>query len=92
VFRAYVVNYLRTHSKLHPDLTLLVRQLKPGPEGLPIEIYCFTKTTAWVEYEDVQSDIFDHMLAILPEFGLRIFQKPTGADLERLGQAVERRA
>ena len=81
VFRAYVVNYLRTHRDLHHDMTLLVRQLEPGPDGLPIQIYCFTKTTEWLAYEDVQSDIFDHILAILPEFGLRLFQKPTGADL-----------
>jgi miniconductance mechanosensitive channel len=81
VFRAYVVNYLRTHPDLHRDMTLLVRQLEPGPDGLPIQIYCFTKTTEWLAYEDVQSDIFDHILAILPEFGLRLFQKPTGADL-----------
>ncbi|MGD8340730.1 MAG: mechanosensitive ion channel [Gammaproteobacteria bacterium] len=81
VFRAYVFNYLKSHQALHDDMTLLVRQLTPGPEGLPIEIYCFTRTTEWLKYEDVQSDIFDHILAILPEFGLRLFQKPTGADL-----------
>ena len=86
VFRAYVRNYLAAHPEIHPDMTLLVRQLEPGPEGLPIEIYCFTRTTEWIAYEDVQSDIFDHILAILPEFGLRLFQKPTGADLARLAK------
>ena len=84
VFRAYVRNYLRSHPDLHADMTLLVRQLKPGPEGLPIEVYCFTKTTEWLAFEDVQSDIFDHIFAILGEFGLRVYQKPTGADLAGL--------
>ncbi len=88
VFRAYVRNYLKTHPDLHDDMTLLVRQLKPGPDGLPIEIYCFTQTTEWLKYEDVQSDIFDHILAILPEFGLRLFQKPTGADLADLARSA----
>jgi miniconductance mechanosensitive channel len=81
VFRAYVKSYLSQHPQIHHDMTVMVRQLKPGPEGLPIEIYCFTRTTEWLAYEDVQSDIFDHILAILPEFGLRLFQKPTGRDL-----------
>jgi len=84
VFRTYVRNYLQAHPELHRDMTVLVRQLQPGPEGLPIEIYCFTRTTEWLAYEDVQSDVFDHILAILPEFGLRLFQKPTGADLVNL--------
>lgn len=88
VFRAYVRNYLREHSELRSDMTLLVRQLQPGPDGLPIEIYCFTRTTDWGEYEDVQSDIFDHILAILPEFGLRLFQKPAGTDLSNLAKAT----
>jgi miniconductance mechanosensitive channel len=84
VFRAYCRSYLRTHPALNHNMTTLVRQREPGPEGLPVEIYCFTATTEWLDYEDVQSDIFDHMLAILPEFGLRLFQKPSGADLEHL--------
>lgn len=86
VFRAYVKSYLLNHPELHQDMTVLVRQLKPTPEGLPIEIYCFTRTTEWLAYEDVQSDIFDHILAILPEFGLRLFQKPTGADLAEFAE------
>jgi miniconductance mechanosensitive channel len=69
-------------------MTLLVRQLHPGPDGLPIEIYWFTRTTAWADYEDVQSDVFDHILAILPEFGLRLFQKPAGTDLANFAQAT----
>ena len=88
VFRAYIRNYLKSHPALHGEMTLLVRQLNPGPDGLPIEIYCFTRTTEWLKYEDVQSDIFDHILAILPEFGLRLFQKPTGADLAEFSRST----
>ncbi|WP_271195309.1 mechanosensitive ion channel family protein [Pseudomonas turukhanskensis] len=80
-FRAYVENYLRQHQGIRQDMTLLVRQLSPLADGLPIELYCFTNTTAWVPYEAIQGDIFDHMLAILPEFGLRVFQHPSGADM-----------
>jgi len=83
-FRAYAYNYLKNHPKIRKDMTLLVRQLAPGPEGLPIEIYCFTNTTEWSAYEDIQSDIFDHLLAIVPEFGLRLYQKPAGSDLANL--------
>jgi len=80
-FRAYAFNYLKNHPYIHQDMTLLVRQLPPGPEGLPIEIYCFTNTTEWARYEDIQSDIFDHFLAIVPAFGLKLFQKPSGSDI-----------
>ncbi|HUP44614.1 MAG TPA: mechanosensitive ion channel domain-containing protein [Thermoanaerobaculia bacterium] len=82
-FRAYVEAYLRHHPRIHQGLTLMVRQRPPGPAGLPIEIYCFTNTVAWGEYEAIQSDIFDHLLAIVPEFGLRVFQQPTGSDIEK---------
>jgi len=84
VFRAYLVQYLRSNPKLRQDMSLIVRQLSPSPTGLPVEIYCFTDTTAWVEYEAIQSDIFDHVLAILPEFGLRLFQQPSGRDVQAL--------
>lgn len=84
VFRAYVLQYLRRHPKLRQDLALLVRQLPPSPTGLPLEIYCFTETTVWVDYELLQSDLFDHLLAILPEFGLRVFQQPSGQDWRAL--------
>jgi miniconductance mechanosensitive channel len=85
-FRAYVESYLRNHPGVHQDMTLLVRQLPPGPEGLPLEIYCFTSTTAWGAYEGIQSDIFDHLYAILPEFDLRVFQNPSGRDLQILAE------
>jgi miniconductance mechanosensitive channel len=81
-FRAYVVRYLRDHPKVHQDMTLMVRQLDPTPEGLPLEIYVFSNDTDWVAYEGSQSDVFDHFIAIVPEFGLRIFQTPSGSDLE----------
>jgi miniconductance mechanosensitive channel len=83
-FRAYAHNYVENHPKIHKGMTLIVRQLSPGPEGLPLEIYCFTNTTEWAAYEDIQSDIFDHLLAIVPEFGLRLYQKPAGSDLASL--------
>ena len=86
-FRAYAYNYLKNHPKIHNGMTLIVRQLSPGPEGLPLEIYCFTNTTEWGVYEDIQSDIFDHLLAIVPEFGLRLYQKPAGSDLANLKRA-----
>lgn len=83
-FRAYVERYLRQHPQVHHDMTLLVRQLQPGATGIALEIYCFTNDTAWTAYEGIQSDIFDHLLAILPEFGLRVFQEPGGADFRAL--------
>jgi miniconductance mechanosensitive channel len=83
-FRAYIRNYLQHHPKIHQDMTLIVRQLQPGTEGLPIEIYTFTNDTDWVAYEGIQADIFDHIYAIAPEFGLRLYQKPAGADLAGL--------
>ena len=86
-FRAYVERYLRSHPDIHQGLTLIVRQLDPTPDGLPLEIYCFTKNIAWAAYEGIQADIFDHLLAILPEFGLRVFQRPSGLDLRGLSRA-----
>jgi miniconductance mechanosensitive channel len=88
-FRAYLKRYLQNHSKVRQDMTMLVRQLAPMSEGLPIEIYVFTNTTAWGEYEDIQSDIFDHVLSIVSEFGLRVFQTPSGMDLQRWTGAKE---
>jgi miniconductance mechanosensitive channel len=81
--RAYIIGYLKSHPEIDDNFTLLVRQLPPGPEGLPIEVYCFTATTNWGEYERIQADIFDHLLAILPEFDLQIFQEPSGSDFKR---------
>ena len=83
-FRAYCVEYLKNHPQINQNLTLLVRHRDPGPEGLPIEIYAFSSDKAWAAYEGIQADIFDHLIAILPEFGLKVFQKPSGIDLERI--------
>ena len=80
--RAYIVSYLKRHPDLDTQgMTFLVRQLKPGPQGLPIEIYVFSSDTRWSVYEDIQADIFDHILAMIPEFGLRAFQAPSGSDV-----------
>jgi miniconductance mechanosensitive channel len=85
-FRAYVVAYLRAHPQLATDtMTTLVRQLPPGPHGLPLELYVFSSDTRWAQYESIQADIFDHLLSMVPEFGLRIFQEPAGSDLRALG-------
>lgn len=83
-FRAYVEFYLRQHKGIAQNQTIMVRQLQPTSQGLPLEIYAFTNTIAWVSYEAIQSDIFDHLIAILPEFGLRVYQAPSGHDLQRL--------
>jgi len=83
-FRAYIEGYLRVHPRLHQGRIQIVRQLHPTPEGVPLEIYVFTSDTAWVAYEGIQADIFDHVLAVAPEFGLRVFQAPAGSDLARL--------
>lgn len=80
-FRAYLQAYLHNHPKVHPDLTFLIRQLTPGPQGIPMEIYVFAADTNWVNYEAIQADIFDHIIASLPLFDLKVFQLPTGKDL-----------
>jgi len=85
-FRAYLQHYLRSHPKVHQEMTFLVRQLAPTEHGLPIEIYIFSNDQAWASYEAIQADIFDHLLAVLPLFDLRPFQAPTGADLRALGR------
>ena len=81
-FRAYVEQYLRGHPGIHQQMTLLVRQLQPTAEGLPLEVYCFSNDVRWAAYEGIQSDIFDHLLAILPEFGLKVFQGSSDAPLD----------
>ncbi len=83
-FRAYIQAYLRNHPMIHQDMTFLVRQLAPTANGLPIEVYVFCKDNTWAVYEEVQSDIFDHLLAIAPEFDLRVYQLPSGKDVKDL--------
>ena len=82
-FRAYIDLYLSEHANIHSEMTRIVRILKSTAEGIPVEIYCFTKTTKWKEYENIQSDIFEHLFAILPEFSLRLYQRPAGNDLKK---------
>ncbi len=81
MLRAYITNYLRQHPMIHQDLTFLIRQLAPTPEGLPMEIYVFVNDVRWATYEAVQADIFDHIVAMVPEFGLRVYQRPAGSDI-----------
>jgi len=83
-FRTYVQRYLESHPGIHRDMMKMVRQLSPTPDGLPLQVYAFTNTTACAEYEGIQSDIFDHLFAIVQEFGLRVYQHPSGTDLKEL--------
>jgi len=85
-FRAYLDAYVRNHPKVHDGMTIMVRHLPPSPYGIPIEIYVFSNDIRWEHYEGIQADIFDHILAVIPEFGLRVFQNPTGRDLQMLTQ------
>lgn len=87
LLRQYINRYLKQHEHVHKQYTLLVRQMQPTPEGLPMEIYCFTDTSVWLDYEAIQGEIFDHILAVVPAFGMRIYQKPSGSDLSAFRQA-----
>lgn len=86
VFRKYLENYIRRHPKLNTDMIFLVRHLQPSEKGIPVEVYVFSREQAWVKYEEVQADIFDHILAVIPEFDLRVFQLPAGDDLRSLAE------
>lgn len=83
VFRAYLKGYLKNHPKINQDMTFLVRQLQPNEKGLPMEVYVFSKVQAWADYEDIQSDIFDHIFAVIPQFDLKVFQIPSGSDFKK---------
>ena len=83
-YRAYIQSYLRNNANIHPDMTFLVRQLSPGENGIPLEVYVFSKNTNWIEYESIQSDIFDHLIASVKEFNLTLFQNPTGNDFKAI--------
>jgi len=86
-FRAYIKAFLKNHSDIHDEMTFLIRQLPPGEKGLPMEIYVFTKDTDWVRYESIQSDIFDHLMAIVSEFDLKVFQNPSGNDFKSIARS-----
>ncbi len=83
-FRAYALAYLKRQPELHQDMLMIVRMMEPESQGIPIELYCFANNTAWVEYERIQGNIFDHLLAILPELSLRLYQSPSGADFSHI--------
>ena len=89
LYRQYVLDYLERHPHVKQDMMKMVRQLPSTPQGLPLEVYCFADTTEWVEYERIQDEIFDHLIAVLPHFGLRIYQQPAGADFNRGGAASD---
>ena len=84
VFRKYLEGYLHAHPLIHDEMTFLVRQLQPMDKGIPLEIYVFSKDQEWANYEAIQADIFDHILAVIPEFELKVFQNPTGSDFSNL--------
>ena len=88
IFRAYLTRYLRDHEKINHELTCMVRQRDPGPNGIPLEIYAFATETSFVPFEAVQSDIFDHVYAVIPEFGLRLHQSPGSHDVRELGRTL----
>ena len=83
-YRMYLLAYLRKSPKVNKDMMIMVRQMQPTPEGLPLEVYCFADTIEWLKYEAIQNDLFNQFIAVLPEFGLRIYQHPSGNDLAKL--------
>jgi miniconductance mechanosensitive channel len=92
VFRAYLKAYLMAHPKVHKEMTMLVRHLQPSEKGIPIEVYFFSNRQAWAEYEDLQSDVFDHVLAVIPLFDLKVFQIPSGNSIEKAIKTLNEKA
>jgi miniconductance mechanosensitive channel len=90
-FRAYGLAYLRHHPEIRQDMSMMLRMMEPQSEGIPIEVYCFTAVTAWAQYERIQGDVFDHLLSILPEMGLRLYQAPSGSDMMGLSAGLSGR-
>ena len=86
IFRHYLEEYIRNHPKVNKEQTMMVRQLQPTAQGLPLELYFFSADTAWIKYEQLQAEVFDHLLAVMSEFGLKVFQSPTGKDFMGLNQ------
>ncbi|HLU87775.1 MAG TPA: hypothetical protein VKZ44_08475, partial [Taishania sp.] len=89
IFRKYIEHYLRHKIEINQDMVLMVRQLEPTDTGIPIQIYCFTKSKVWVEYENIQSDIFDHILSMVHLFDLKIFEQPSGNDFRMLSRPIK---
>lgn len=90
-FRAYVLAYLKHHPEINSSMTLLVRQLDPTPQGLPLQVYAFTRSTVWDEHERVKGDVFDHLMAIAPSFGLQVFQEPSGGNIDKASDRLSAR-
>jgi len=88
ILRAYLNAYLGSNENINTDLTYMVRHLDPGPDGIPLQVYAFANQTSWVPYENIQSDIFEHIFAVIPEFGLRLHQAPSGHDVRRAGELL----
>lgn len=88
VFRQYIETFLKNHKSIRQDMTLMVRQMQPEVNGLPLQVYCFTSSTAWIDYEQIQADIFDHLLAAAKVFDLEVFQQPSGNDLALAGEKL----
>lgn len=86
IYRHYILYYLRHHPKVHQEMTLTVRQLQPGSQGLPLELYCFSADTAWIKYENLQAEVIEHAIAKLNAFGLKVFQSPSGSDFQNLSK------
>ena len=86
IFRHYLEYYLRHHPKVNNELIMTVRQLQPTPQGIPVELYFFSADTAWLNYEHLQAEVFDHVLAVLNKFGLKVFQSPAGLDFHKTSQ------
>jgi len=86
IFRIYMERYLRVHPNINREMTFLIRQLQPDEKGLPVEVYVFSAIQEWAKYEAIQADIFDHLLSFIPEFELKVFQNPSGADLQELNK------
>lgn len=82
VFREYALKYICSHPDVNHNLMQMVRQLQPTTEGIPVEVYCFSNTPDWIPYETLQGELFDHLIAMVPEFGLHIFQRPAGTDFQ----------
>ena len=89
-YRMYLLAYLQKNPKVNHDMMIMVRQLQPTPEGLPLEVYCFADTIEWLKYEAIQNDLFNHFIAVIPRFGLRVYQHPSGSDLARFWAADNR--
>lgn len=88
IFRAYILKYLQSHPMIHKDMTIVVRQLQPTAEGMPLEIYGFVRDTRMAHFEMIQADIFDHILAVIGQFGLRVFQQPSSSDVQGPIEAI----